>query len=185
MTDAEYIVGFRNNDESIISSFYGAYKGRFVSYFKVHFGKTDAYLTDLFQDSCLALWQNIRDEKLREDNLTSSLMTYVLSIGKYTMMARDRKIKEILDDEAISRLRFIESDEEELKTLIEREAFINGIVSQMKSPCAELLKAFYWDRLSGQQIALKLGYSNPDSVKTQKHKCMGKLKALIGKYPKD
>ena len=101
------------------------------------------------------------------------------------MMARDRKYKEILDDEAISRLRFVESDEEELKNRIEREEFIGRIVSEMKSPCAELLRAFYWDRLSGQQIAQKLGYSNPDSVKTQKHKCMGKLKALIGKYTKD
>ena len=49
----------------------------------------------------------------------------------------------------------------------------------MKSPCAELLRAFYWDRLSGLEIAVKFGYSGPDSVKTQKHKCMGKLKQLI------
>ena len=185
MKDTDYIAGFRCNNEAVISSFYNEFKGRCVAYFQTHYGKSDDYLIDLFQDCCLILWQNIRDGKLREDNLTSSLSTYLLSIGKYTLMARDRKYKEILDDEAISRLRFVETDEEELKNRIEREEFISRIVAEMKSPCAELLRAFYWDRLSGQQIALKLGYSSPDSVKTQKHKCMGKLKALIGKYPKD
>ena len=185
MTDLEYIAGFRSNNESIISSFYQKYKERFIAYFRSHFRKSDEYLTDLYQDSCLVLWQNIRDDKLREDNLTSSLETYLISVGKYSMMARDRKYKEILDDDAISRLRFVESDEEELKSRIEREDYINNLVANMKPPCSELLKAFYWDRLSGQQIANKLGYSNPDSVKTQKHKCMGKLKALIGKYPKE
>ena len=183
MTDIDFIAGFKNNDDTIISSFYKEYKDRFFSYFKAHYGKTKEYLTDLFQDSCLVLWQNIRDEKLRPDNLTSSLITYLLSVGKYTMMARDRKYKEIQDDDAIAKLRFVASDEEELKNQIEREAYISQVVSGMKSPCAELLKAFYWDKLSGQQIAQKLGYSNADSVKTQKHKCMGKLKALIGKYP--
>ena len=185
MRDADYIAGFKSNNEAVITSFYNEFKGGFIAFFRTHYGKTDDYLIDLFQDCCLILWQNIRDGKLREDNLSSSLSTYLLSIGKYTMMARDRKYKEILDDEAISRLRFVESDEEELKNRIEREEFIGRIVSEMKSPCAELLRAFYWDRLSGQQIAQKLGYSNPDSVKTQKHKCMGKLKALIGKHPKD
>lgn len=185
MTDTDYISGFKNNNESIISSFYKEYKDRFCSYFKSHFGKTGEYLTDLFQDSCLILWQNIRDDKLRQDNLTSSLLTYLLSVGKYTMMARDRKYKEILDDDAISRLRFVASDEEELKKRIEREDFIYRVVSEMKPPCSELLKAFYWDKLSGQRIALKMGYSNSDSVKTQKHKCMGKLKALMAKYPSE
>ena len=185
MTDLDYIAGFRSNDESIIASFYQKYKERFFAYFRVHYRKSDEYLTDLYQDSCLVIWQNIRDDKLREDNLSSSIETYLISVGKYSMMARDRKYKEILDDDAIAGLRFVESDEEDLKYRLEREAYINDVVANMKPPCSELLKAFYWDRLSGKQIAEKLGYSNPDSVKTQKHKCMGKLKALIGKYPKE
>ena len=182
MSDVEYIIGFKDNNESIISSFYREYKEVFISYFRAHFGKNDEYIKDLFQDSCLALWQNIRDEKLRQDNLSSSLMTYLLSVGKYTMMARDRKYKEIINDKAISLLNFVESDEENLKRRIERDCFINEIINNMKYPCAELLRAFYWERLSGQEIAEKMGYSSSDSVKTQKHKCMGKLKALIDRF---
>lgn len=185
MTDLDYIVGFRNNNESIISSFYKKNRSRFISYFKKHYQKSEDYLTDLYQESCIILWQNVRDEKLREDNLTSSLETYLISVGRYSMMAKDRKYKEILDDAVISKLRFVESDEEELKNRIEREEYIDQLVKKMVPPCSELLKAFYWDKLSGQQIAIKLGYSSPDSVKTQKHKCMGKLKALVTSSLKD
>ena len=183
-TDNEIIAGFRHNNEAIIAEFYRETRDRFFSYFKIHYGKSTDYLTDLFQDSCVILWQNIRDGKLREDNLSSSLATYLLSVGKYTMMAKDRKFKEIVDDTAIMRLKFVEDDAEELKNRIERENAIDRIVQSMPSPCAELLQAFYWDKLSGQQIADKLGYSNADSVKTQKHKCMRKLKALIAKFPR-
>ena len=178
------ISGFRNNDQQIINSFYKANFLLFINYFKTRYGKTQEYIVDLFQDSCVILWQNIHDGKLREDNLSSSLSTYLLSIGKYTMMAKDRKYKEILDDNAINNLRFVVDDADELKYQIERENFIDRAVSSLKSPCNELLRAFYWDKLSGQQIALKLGYGNPDSVKTQKNKCMNKLKQLVSKFPR-
>lgn len=179
MLDKDYIKGFYNNDEVVIGLFYKEHQNLFIMYFKTHYQKSYEYLVDLFQDSCVILWQNIHDHKLREDNLSSSLSTYLLSIGKYTMMAKDRKFKEIIDDEEISKLRYIADDADELKDKIEREQRINNLVSNMMSPCSELLKAFYWDRLSGQEIAVKLGYSGADSVKTQKHKCMGKLKQLI------
>lgn len=184
MNDKDYISGFRHNNEAVIASFYKEYRTQFIQYFKTRYGKSEEYVTDLYQESCIILWQNIRDSKLTEDNLTSSLSTYLLSIGRYTMMAGDRKYKEILDDDSIRRLRFVEDNEEELRNRIEREEFVDRVVNSLQSPCAELLQAFYWNKLTGQQIADKLGYSNADSVKTQKHKCMGKLKALIAKFPR-
>ena len=99
-------------------------------------------------------------------------------------MAKDRKYKEIIDDKAISNLRFVADDADELKYQIEREDFINRVVASLNSPCDQILRAFYWDKLSGVQIAEKLGYSNPDSVKTQKNKCMNKLKQLVAKFPR-
>ena len=46
----------------------------------------------------------------------------------------------------------------------------------------ELLRRFYWDRLSGVEIAQAMNYSNADSVKTQKNKCMKKLKPIVEKF---
>jgi len=94
-------------------------------------------------------------------------------------MAKDRKYREIVDDDEIRKLDFVEDDAEELKARIEREDLVERVVADMKPPCSNLLKAFYWDKLSGAEIAKKQNFSNADSVKAQKYKCMKKLKTLL------
>ncbi len=184
MTDVEYIRGFRSNDERTIAAFYKTIRPAFLAYFRTHFSKDDTYILDLFQDSCIVLWKNIQHGKLTEEGLKSALSTYFLSIGKYTMMAKDRKYKEIIDDDELGKLAFLEDDAQELQKRIELEDFVYRMVSEMKPPCDKLLKAQYWDKLSGAEIAEKYGYSGPDSVKTQKSKCIKKLRPLIEKFIK-
>ncbi len=184
MTDKEYIRGFQSNDDRVISCFYESHRTSFFSFFRSHYSKDDPYILDLFQDSCIVLWKNIQHGKLTEDSLTSTLSTYFLSIGKYTMMAKDRKYKEIIEDDELANLHFIEDDEEELRKRVELEDFIYRMVEDMKSPCDKLLKAQYWDKMSGAEIAAQYGYSGADSVKTQKSKCIKKLRNLIAKFIK-
>ena len=184
MTDVEYIRGFMKNDEKVISTFYKEIRPSFFAFFRTRYSKEDAYILDLFQDTCIVLWKNIQHAKLTEEGLKSALSTYLLSIGKYTMMAKDRKFKEIVNDSELLKLAFVEDDSEELRRRIELEDFVYRMVSEMKPPCDKLLKAQYWDKLSGAEIAEKYGYSGPDSVKTQKSKCIKKLRPLIEKYRK-
>jgi hypothetical protein len=49
----------------------------------------------------------------------------------------------------------------------------------MGKPCAPLLLKFYWDAQSWEDIATELGYANANSAKTQKNKCMNKIKSLL------
>ena len=184
MTDIEYIRGFKQNDERVISIFYKGIRPSFFSFFRMRYSKDDTYILDLFQDSCIVLWKNIQHGKLTEESLKSALSTYFLSIGKYTMMAKDRKFKEIVEDDELNRLSFVEDDSGELQKRVELEDFVYRMVSEMKPPCDKLLKAQYWDKLSGVEIAEKYGYSGPDSVKTQKSKCIKKLRPLIEKFRK-
>ena len=184
MTDREYILGFKSNKESVISVFYKEYKRPFFSFFREKFGKDDDYLVDLFQDSCVILWQNIHDGKLSVDNITSSLQTYLFSIGKYSLMARDRKFRDLKSDKDIEKLQFLEDDVEDLQFRLEKEAFVERMIQDLKPPCSDILHAFYWDRLSCEQIAAKYGYSSADSVKTQKFKCVAKLKGIAEKFKK-
>ena len=184
MTDVEYIRGFMKNDEKVISTFYKEIRPSFFAFFRTRYSKEDAYILDLFQDTCIVLWKNIQHRKLTEEGLKSTLSTYFLSIGKYTMMAKDRKFKEIVNDDELAKLSFIEDDSEDLRKRIELEDFVYRMVSEMKPPCDKLLKAQYWDKLSGAEIAEKYGYSGPDSVKTQKSKCIKKLRPLIEKFRK-
>ena len=182
MKDCDIINGFMRNDERIMADFYKEFKLRFCTFFRTRFLKDEEYVNDLYQDTIAVFWNNIQTGKLTASNLTCSISTYLISVGKYSLMAKDRKYQEIVNDEEIRKLDFVEDDAEELKSRIEREDFVERMVADMKPPCSDLLKAFYWDKLSGAEIAEKQNFSNADSVKAQKYKCMKKLKPLLETY---
>ena len=49
----------------------------------------------------------------------------------------------------------------------------------MTEPCNSILTLYYWDEKSMKEIADLKEYSSADSAKSQKNKCMNKLKAYI------
>lgn len=61
----------------------------------------------------------------------------------------------------------------------ERYLAIRQAVHNMGEPCAPLLLHFYWDQLSMDDIANKLSYKDSNSAKTQKYKCIQKLKSIF------
>lgn len=178
MTAKEYIIALRQNNQLIFSRLYESYRALFFGYFRKHYNKDDDYIIDLYQDACIALWQNVQNGKLTPDNLTSSLETYLIGIGKYTLMAKDRKYKEILNEHEIAA--YTEYyDEESLQDEIECNEIIETTVKNMGEPCCTLLDKYYWEELSGDEIAILMNYKNADTVKTQKYKCMQKLKTVL------
>ncbi len=66
-----------------------------------------------------------------------------------------------------------------------RAAIIKEVVDNMGEPCEPLLMSFYWEKKSWAIIAEELEYSGADSAKTQKNKCMGKLKVLVNNRMKE
>ena len=179
MTDIEYIQGFKKNDEHVISAFYTTQRLSFFAFFRTHYSKDDAYIIDLFQDTCIVLWKNIQHGKLTEEGLTSSLSTYFISIGKYTMMAKDRKYKEMTTDNDLQNMNLTDSSEETVEQKESRLNTIEQTVRNFPSPCSDILIMHYWKQYSNEKIAEEMGYQNTDTVKTKKYKCMQRLKNKI------
>ncbi|MBR3287261.1 MAG: sigma-70 family RNA polymerase sigma factor [Bacteroidales bacterium] len=197
MTDKEYIKKFIVNDQTAMAVFYDRAYPKFISYFRNKYNKTEDYSMDLFHDSYMAMYDNILCHKLTPENLASSLYQYLLGIAIRKMQAGDRKIHEFdkiplyqtgSEDEMILNTkvqkRMIEEarEEESEKKLNELKDFVEQAVSVLPSPCNEILRYFYWDRMSGNEIASVMNYSNADSVKTQKNKCMKKIKPIVEQF---
>lgn len=182
MTDGEYIQAFRRNEQAVITAFYTQNKERFITHIgsKFHILDRDT-LFDVYQDSIWRLWENIQQGKLTEEQLTSSLIAYLTEgIGEKVMLETLRKQKEsIADDEQLQKLEDELDDIDDVIAHEERIETIRQTISTMGKPCSPLLKLFYWERLSWEVIATQLGYSNADTAKTQKYKCIQKLKTLF------
>lgn len=184
ISDIEFLDAIKVGNNSAFSAFYRMHEQKFKSDISSRFGNNDEdFLAEVFQDALIRLWENIEKGKLTAANLTSSLYAYLICIGKNVAMEWFRKEgryvpletgDDIGDDD--DTLGDIMAEEENELTKAIREA-----VYAMNKPCAPLLLSFYWDRKSWREIAIELGYSGADSAKTQKNKCMSKLKGLFRK----
>ena len=52
-------------------------------------------------------------------------------------------------------------------------------LTQLGEPCKTIIEDFYIHNLSMQDICEKFGYTNADNAKTQKYKCLQRLKKLF------
>ena len=67
-------------------------------------------------------------------------------------------------------------DTEEEDRKIRMEMLINNIIASMTVTCKNILQGYYWNDFSTSTIADMFGFSNADSVKAQKYKCMNKFR---------
>jgi hypothetical protein len=56
---------------------------------------------------------------------------------------------------------------------------LGAAMNLLGEPCRSLLTAFYMERKSMMDIATEFGYTNPDNAKTQKYKCLNRLKKIF------
>lgn len=146
-------------------------------------GGAAADAADVFQEAMVVLFEKAADEDFR---LTCSIGTYLFAISKrlwYKKLERQNRepvfFKEDTDGEEE---RYGGVYEDDISAHQERETHyeqLNAALDQIGEPCRSLLKAFYHHDKSMQEIAADFGYTNPDNAKTQKYKCLTRLRKLF------
>ena len=58
-------------------------------------------------------------------------------------------------------------------------SLMDSAMAKIGEPCKSLLEAYYIQKKPMQQIARDFGYTNADNAKTQKYKCLVRLKKLF------
>lgn len=83
MTSKEYYIGFQNNDQQVITCFYEKFSKKFRQILKSKYSTIyidDDFMADIYQDSFMRLYENIQDNKVTLESLTSDLSGYLLGI---------------------------------------------------------------------------------------------------------
>ncbi len=70
-------------------------------------------------------------------------------------------------------------DDPEWSRREDRFVMMERALTGLGEPCKTLIEDFYIRNMSMQAIAEKFGYTNPENAKTQKYKCMLRLKKLF------
>jgi hypothetical protein len=73
----------------------------------------------------------------------------------------------------------VEEDLEAHDKLNNQYGIMKTAMGKIGEPCKSLLEAFYVHQKSMQEISSFFGYTNADNAKTQKYKCLMRLKKLF------
>lgn len=123
---------------------------------------------DTFQDALLAWYEKSASSDL---SINKSEKAYVLGIAKYLWI---RRYKSTVSQIALSAdLSFDKSIEEQANP---SEQKLLQVLGTAGSKCMELLRSFYYDKLSPAKLAEKYNFSGERSATAQKYKCLEKVR---------
>lgn len=174
MSDEEVLVRIRQGEESALAYLYKKYYKMMVNMIIKNNGSEEE-AKDIFQDALVVFWQKASSNNLV---LTSKISTYLYSICQNLWRKElDRKGKLSYEDH--DRAEKPDYDNQEKIMLVQK------CLQEMGDTCRKILTYYYYDELSMNDIAEKLGFANADTAKTKKYKCKKELDELIKfKYTK-
>lgn len=152
------------------------YRDQFSNYFKKEFRMEEDIIFDIYQESFIALYDNIKDGRL--NTLTSSLKTYLFRIGI------NKTLRYLEKEKSISRLEDLNTYSfEDIEPNDSEEAYskLDKILDELQEPCNTVLKLFYWKKKSMKEIAAKMNYRNEQVAKNRKSLCLKQLKERFEK----
>ena len=201
MTDTEIIQSFIDNNQRGIREAYYAWRMPFEQSVS-HLLPNTEDMADAYQEAFIRLQQHILTERITVANIEKSLLTYFKVIGRYVALeiinqhnkGAKRANEEVdtdtiqireelelsddpMDDEPTASDPFFDPNDDMDRQ--ERERIIRGLIDQLGNPCAPLLIGYLWKNKSMETLAQELAYSNADSAKSQKAKCMKKVKTFV------
>ncbi|KHJ39614.1 RNA polymerase sigma factor [Pedobacter glucosidilyticus] len=175
-TDSEIILGILNNSSSILKHLYLAYFPMILQLVVNNNGNEDD-AKDIYQEAIIVLHGKI---KSGDFELSSKLKTFIYSVCRRLWLKKlhqkSRFSGDIKDyEDHIPVEQEIEHHQEKDRQF----TMMHSALKDLGEPCKTIIEDFYMHNRSMQEICEKFGYTNADNAKTQKYKCLQRLKKLF------
>lgn len=134
---------------------------------------------DIFQETVMALYDKVTQHGLVLD---CKLKTFIYAISRNLWLKQlNQKGQQHISIES-DEWEHLESVEDDVRLHAEEERKFERMEDALKmlgEPCQGIITEFYIRNRSMQEICDKFGYTNTDNAKTQKYKCLQRLKKLF------
>ncbi|MBB4118375.1 RNA polymerase sigma factor (sigma-70 family) [Mesonia hippocampi] len=174
------IAHIKSGNKTALGRVYTQYKKEFLLY-SSRFSIPKEEVLDIYQDAIVALYENIVSGKL--ETLSCSVKTYLFAIGKYKIY---NCLKVKMSPKDITDFEYLLKDENEENTELQEENIkkLRFFYKNLGGKCKEVLKMFYYENLSLEEIKQQLKYTSKDVVKSQKSRCLKQLREMMLKENK-
>lgn len=176
--DQELVAAMRAGDESALKTCYALYAQGIRSWLIKKGARLDISM-DLIQNTFLALWQNVQKPGFI---LTCKMRTYLTHIAYHQLLKCLEKEKryKYADDRILA---YTHTDYSTYKEVGNEQDLPADLVSKLLENLPEhhkkLLRYYYYDELTQDEIAKRIGFKNADTVKNTKCKIMKILRTKL------
>jgi len=175
-TDREVVLGILNNSEDALNRLYIGYYPMVLQFILNNNGDEDD-AKDVYQEAIIILYNKIKGGDFE---LSSKLKTYIYSVCRRIWLKKlsqeSKKTNNVSDFEDVIAVEVDIEQHEEKDLQFEK---MGSALLHLGEPCKTIIQDFYINNLSMQDICEKFGYTNTDNAKTQKYKCLQRLKKLF------
>ena len=175
-TDREFILGILNNSSDTLNKLYKEYFAMVLQFILNNNGNEDD-AKDVYQEAIIILYNKVKEGNFE---LSSKLKTYIYSVCWRIWLKKlthnSKKTGNITDYEDIL---IVDEDVEHHEEKDAAFVKMQSALEHLGEPCKTIIQDFYINNLSMQDICEKFGYTNTDNAKTQKYKCLQRLKKIF------
>ncbi|MFP2997077.1 sigma-70 family RNA polymerase sigma factor [Spongiivirga sp. MCCC 1A20706] len=180
LTDQDLFNALKNGSEQAFKKVYEDNREKFVLFAK-RYDLTDDEVIDIYQDAYIVFHENIVSGKIKQ--FTSTISTYLFSIGKFMIMDKMRKNNKTIRSEKVMSVVKEEVDindfEIDITAPSERQLLLKKFFSSLGEQCQKILTLFYYRGLTIDEIMEVGNYASKNVVKSQKSRCLKTLKDKI------
>jgi RNA polymerase sigma factor (sigma-70 family) len=132
---------------------------------------------DIFQESMIVLFEKV---KTGQFELHCQLKTFIYAVCRRLWLKKLGQMQRYGSPvDSIEELVSVDEDMETHENRQKEFSIMETAMGKIGEPCKSLLEAYYIQKKQMQAIAAEFGYTNADNAKTQKYKCLVRLKKLF------
>lgn len=175
-SDSEIVLGILNDSKVTLEHLYSSYFPMILQLVIKNNGNEDD-AKDIFQESIIVLYNKV---KAGNFELNSKLKTFLYSVCRRLWLKRlNEQSKTSRNIHDFSELIPVEEDLEKHEEKNRQFILMDLALKQLGEPCKTIIEDYYLQNRSMQEICEKFGYTNADNAKTQKYKCLQRLKKIF------
>ncbi len=174
--ERQLLEGIALNDRAVIEGIYRDNYPMIQSFILNNNGNSDE-ARDIFQEAMIVIYEKAISGSFE---LNCLLKTYLYSVCRRLWLKRLQQLQrygsliENIDETVV-----VDEDLELHEKHNTDFILMENAMSKIGEPCKSLLDAYYIQKKNMQEIAADFGYTNADNAKTQKYKCLVRLKKLF------
>ncbi len=145
-------------------------------------GGTEYETADIYQESIIAFYEAVRNNKFRGDSKISTWLHSTISNQWSVEVRKSRKYKTSSIENYTNKFQSKSDDENQDNTELMR--LIWKTLDIIDEKCKQVLIDYYYHRLSMKEIMKKMGFKSEQVAKNKRYRCKERLDCIISERPK-